>query len=73
MEASNDAIRAELAPTGTLRAAINTGNFLLVTGRTPEGDPTGVSPDVAAEIARRLGVALNLVTYPDPRSAGRRS
>jgi ABC-type amino acid transport substrate-binding protein len=50
-------VRAELAPTGILRAGINTGNFLLVTDRAENGDPMGVSPDVAAEIARRLGVA----------------
>lgn len=60
------AVRAELAPTGALRAAINTGNFLLVTGESADGDPTGVSPDVAAEIARRLDVPLQLVKYPDP-------
>ena len=59
-------IRAELAPTGTLRAAINTGNFLLVNGEDADGQPTGVSPDVAAEIARRLGTPLDLVLYPDP-------
>lgn len=57
---------AELAPTGRLRAGINTGNFLLVSGETPEGRPLGVSPDVAAEIAGRLGVPLDLVCYADP-------
>jgi len=62
------AVRAELSPTGTLRAGINTGNFLLVTDTAENGDPVGVSPDVAAEIARRLGVALKLVPYPDPGS-----
>ena len=31
-------IVSELAPTGVLRAAINMGNFLLVTGRTPSGE-----------------------------------
>ena len=31
--------RAELAPTGVLRAGINMANFLLVTGSTPAGDP----------------------------------
>jgi polar amino acid transport system substrate-binding protein len=61
-----DAVRAELTPTGVLRAGINLGNFLLVTGRNAGGDPTGVSPDVAAEIARRLDVGLNLVPYDDP-------
>ena len=64
--AADAGIRAELAPTGRLRAAINTGNFLLVTGRSETGAPTGVSPDVAGEIARRLGVPLELVPYPDP-------
>ena len=29
---------SELAPTGVLRAAINMGNFLLVTGKTPSGE-----------------------------------
>uniref|UniRef100_UPI004047C65C transporter substrate-binding domain-containing protein n=1 Tax=Yoonia sp. TaxID=2212373 RepID=UPI004047C65C len=60
------AVLAELAPTGTLRAGINLSNFLLVTGEAANGDPVGVSPDVAAEIARRLGVAVQYVTYPDP-------
>ena len=31
----------ELAPTGVLRAAINMSNFLLVTGKTDDGDPVG--------------------------------
>lgn len=62
------ALRSELAPTGTLRAGINTGNFLLVTDRAENGDPVGISPDVAAEIARRLGVALKLIEYADPGS-----
>jgi polar amino acid transport system substrate-binding protein len=61
-------VRAELAPTGILRAGINTGNFLLVTDRAKNGVPVGVSPDVAAEIARRLGVTLKMVLYADPGS-----
>jgi len=64
--ASDDAARAELAPSGVLRAAINTGNFLLVTGRGPGGEPQGVAPDMAAEVARRLGVALTLVPFARP-------
>lgn len=60
------AVLAELAPSGKLRAGLNMGNFLLVTGTAPNGDPAGVSPDVAAEIARRLGVAVEYVPYDDP-------
>ncbi len=63
-------VKAELAPNGTLRAGINMSNFLLVTGRTPEGDPTGVSPDMAAEVARRLGVKLKLIPFKSPGELG---
>ena len=59
-------IVAQLAPTGTLRAGVNLSNFLLVTGKAANGDPEGVSPSMAAEIARRLGVPVKYVTYPQP-------
>ena len=59
-------IVSELAPTGTLRAAINMGNFLLVTGRTGDGDPQGVAPDMARAIADRLGVPVRYVPYARP-------
>jgi polar amino acid transport system substrate-binding protein len=64
--APSKAVIAELTPTGALRAGINLSNFLLVTGRTANGDPVGVSPDMAAEIARRLGVPLKLVSFKSP-------
>ncbi len=57
---------SELAPTGVLRAAINMGNGLLVTGRTASGDPEGVAPDMAAEIARRLNVPVVYVKFDRP-------
>jgi polar amino acid transport system substrate-binding protein len=62
----NETVVAELAPTGVLRAGVNLSNFLLVTGRTPSGDPVGVSPDLARAIADRLGVGVRYVTYPRP-------
>jgi polar amino acid transport system substrate-binding protein len=62
---SNDVL-AQLAPTGVLRAGINMSNFLLVTGKRANGDPDGVSPDMAEEIARRLGVPLKLVPFKSP-------
>jgi len=59
-------IVSELAPTGVLRAAINMGNFLLVTWRSPSGDPEGVAPDMAREIASSLGVPVRYVPYARP-------
>jgi polar amino acid transport system substrate-binding protein len=59
-------VASELAPTGVLRAAINMGNFLLVTGRTPSGDPDGVSPDMARAIAAKLGVPVKYVPFERP-------
>jgi polar amino acid transport system substrate-binding protein len=59
-------IKAELAPTGVLRAAVNLSNFLLVTGKSPSGDPEGVSPDMAAEVAKRLGVPVKYLPYKSP-------
>jgi polar amino acid transport system substrate-binding protein len=61
-----DAIRAELAPTGVLRAGINMSNFLLVSARDAEGGPVGVAPDMAAAVAERLGVPVRYVPFPRP-------
>ncbi|MGA8551212.1 MAG: transporter substrate-binding domain-containing protein, partial [Stellaceae bacterium] len=57
---------SELAPTGVLRVAINMGNFLLVTGKAPNADPTGVSPDMALAIGARLGVPVKFIPYARP-------
>ncbi len=60
------AAKAALAPTGTLRAAINLSNFLLVTGKGDDGNPQGVSPDMATALADRLGVGVELLRYKSP-------
>ncbi len=60
---ASPAVVAQLAPTGTLRAAINFGNPVLATKDPATGDPRGVSVDLARELAKRLGVPLALVTY----------
>ncbi len=55
--------RSELAPTGTLRAAINFGNLVLAQKDPATGEARGVSVDLARELGRRLGVPVALVTY----------
>jgi polar amino acid transport system substrate-binding protein len=59
-------VKASLAPTGTLRAAINYGNAVLAS-RNAAGELSGVSVDIAHELARRLGLPLSLVPF---REAG---
>jgi polar amino acid transport system substrate-binding protein len=66
----SDQARKELAPTGTLRAGINLSNFLLVTGRSPAGDPEGVAPDMAKAIGAELGVPVRLVPFKSPGELG---
>ena len=57
-------ILADLAPTGKLRAAINFGNPVLASKDAVTGEARGVSVDLSRELAKRLGVALEIVTYP---------
>ncbi|WP_083440881.1 ABC transporter substrate-binding protein [Aquincola tertiaricarbonis] len=59
----NASAPAELAPNGRLRAAINVGNPILASRRSTEDPPTGVSVDLAREVARQLGVELDLVVF----------
>jgi polar amino acid transport system substrate-binding protein len=61
MTIAPDIVRA-FAPTGTLRASINTGNPILA---APDGvaSAKGVSVDLARAWADRLGVPLQLVVF----------
>jgi polar amino acid transport system substrate-binding protein len=54
---------AELAPMGRLRAAINLGNSVLAQPDPDGGAPRGVSSELARELARRLGVDIEYVTF----------
>ena len=51
-----------LAPTGTLRASINLGNPILA-NRGADGQPFGVSIDLARGLGRLLGVEVELVVF----------
>jgi polar amino acid transport system substrate-binding protein len=52
----------DLAPTGKLRAAINYGNPVLAQ-KEPNGEPRGISVDLAAALAKRLGVPVEYVPF----------
>lgn len=52
-----------LAPTGTLRAAINFGNTVLAQPDPDTGAPRGVSAELATALAQRLGVPVSFLTF----------
>ena len=60
------AAKAELTPTGKLRAGINFQNVLLTT-TGPNAEQGGVAVEFARELARRLAVPLEIIPY---KSAG---
>lgn len=55
--------RAELAPTGKLRSGINYGNVILARKDPATGETSGVAVDLARELAKRLGVPVEIVAY----------
>lgn len=57
-----DQIAEAFAPTGTLRAALNHGNRILVT-RRDDGTPEGITVDLARALARDLGLSVRFVDY----------
>ena len=57
------AAKSELAPNGRIYAAINFGNPILAVKNPVTGEPAGVSVDLSRELARRLGVSVQLVTF----------
>ena len=52
----------ELTPAGKLRAAINLGNSVLAQ-KDAAGAPVGITPDLARELGKRLGVPVELVAF----------
>ncbi|MCX7313850.1 MAG: ABC transporter substrate-binding protein [Hyphomicrobiales bacterium] len=60
-QASSEIVK-EFAPNGTLRAAINQGNSVLAQ-KGPNGEPLGVTVELARELGKRLGVPIELVIF----------
>jgi len=63
MSKPDAAVLAQLAPGGKLRAAINFGNAVLAQKDPATGEPKGITPDLARELGRRLGVPVEFATY----------
>jgi len=62
MNTIDPAVLEDLAPQGVLKVAINLGNPVLAqTGS--DGQPQGVSVDLAKALAEELGVALEMTTF----------
>ena len=59
----NNEVINQLAPNGALKAGIYLGNFLLVTSKDDQGNPEGVSPDLAYAIAKSLNVKIQLIPF----------
>ena len=63
MTADNAALRNEFAPSGALKVGVNYGNPTHTQPDPSGGAPRGVAPDLARELARRLGVPVQYVTF----------
>ena len=66
MSGISSALRSEIAPTGTLRVGLNMSNFLLTRTDEATKQPAGVAVDLGRELARRVGVPVQFVPYPNP-------
>jgi len=56
-------LRKQFAPSGTLIAGVNFGNPVIAQKDPAGGDPRGVGPELARELARRLDVPIRYVVY----------
>lgn len=56
-------LRREFAPTGVLRSGANFGNPVIAQKDPAGGEPRGPGPELARELARRLGVPVQYVVY----------
>jgi polar amino acid transport system substrate-binding protein len=62
MSESTSAVLDDLAPGGVLKAAINFGNPVLAQ-QGADGQPQGVSVELARALADELGVKLEMITF----------
>ena len=65
-----ESVRAELAPTGKLRAGVNYGNFILAAKNPTTGESSGVAITLMHNISRHLGVPAEIIAYDDVAAMG---
>ena len=53
----------EMAPTGTIRAAVNVANGVLARYEPSSGEPTGIAAELARELGRRVGRPVEFIRY----------
>ncbi|WP_267361697.1 MULTISPECIES: transporter substrate-binding domain-containing protein, partial [unclassified Methylobacterium] len=70
-EAQDAALKAELAPTGTLRVGLIEAPSpgLIFVRRAADGKPEGVTADLAADLARTIGLPLAVTLFPNSGAA----
>jgi polar amino acid transport system substrate-binding protein len=56
-------VRTGLAPTGSIRAALNFANPVLATRQGPGGQPGGVAVEIVRELGRRLDLPVEFLSY----------
>jgi polar amino acid transport system substrate-binding protein len=59
---ANPAVVKDLAPTGTLRVALNLGNSVLVQ-KDASGKVKGITVDLATDLGKRLGVPVKFTEF----------
>jgi polar amino acid transport system substrate-binding protein len=62
-------ISKEIAPSGTLRAVINLGNPILARKDNINGEPIGLSVDLAKELAKKFHLPLKLLAVESAAAA----
>ena len=63
MNTTNAAMLSSFAPTGTLRVGINLGNPILAGEDPVTHELQGVTIDIAREIGKRAGLAIELIPF----------
>jgi polar amino acid transport system substrate-binding protein len=62
-------LRCALAPKGRLRVSLNMANPMLTGSHTTAEKPAGVTIDLSRELARRLDVELEFLSWKSPGEA----